>query len=109
MTLKPSTIRPPAGASGYRLSVASAPDAAVLALPQLAAARRLINDSLDVIDVSTWTGDAGNASFIAGQLRLLYDHVQEAKQNLKGEPHTRRQWWEETADAKVCVSCMIYN
>lgn len=101
VNVKPTTTRPPPGQNSFRLSVSAAPDAPFLTLPQLISARSLINDSLDVIDVSTWTGDASNASFMAGQLRLLFDRVQEAKQTLKGGPGMTRSWWEEPADVKA--------
>lgn len=53
-------------------------------LDQLTAVRTLINASLDIIDISRWTGDAKDAQFIAGQLRLLCENMLEAKKGLKG-------------------------
>lgn len=53
-------------------------------LDQLTTVRTLINTSLDIIDISRWTGDAKNAQFIAGQLRLLCENMLEAKKGLKG-------------------------
>jgi len=44
----------------------------------------LINDSLDIIDISRWTGSSSDASFIWGQLKLLHDHLTEARVSLKG-------------------------
>lgn len=46
--------------------------------------KRLINDSLDIIDVSRWTGQSTDASFISGQLKLLHDYIEEARTCLKG-------------------------
>jgi hypothetical protein len=71
-------------------------------LEQLTTVRTLINNSLDVIDVSSWAGDYKNASFIAGQLRLLSDNVQEARQTLKGEIPIK-PWWEDPMDEKVII------
>lgn len=70
-------------------------------LDQLTQARTLINASLDVIDVTKWTGDARNAHFIAGQLRLLLENVQEAKQMLKGSTSDHTAWREGSVDARA--------
>lgn len=65
--------------------------------------RDLVNQSLDVVDVSTWTGDPLDANFISGQLRLLYENIAEARSTLKGDADTSRgQWWETSADDNVC-------
>jgi len=69
-----------------------------LVLSQLASVRNLIDQSLDIVDVSTWTGDPLNASFISGQLRLLYENITEAKSMLKGELDKMSPWWENSAD-----------
>ena len=74
-----------------------------LPLPQLAALSTLLNQTLDIIDISTWTGDPQNGSFIAGQLRLLADTIDEARQTLKGgEDIAGGKWWEENSDEDVC-------
>ncbi|KAL9099215.1 MAG: hypothetical protein Q9163_005258 [Psora crenata] len=66
-----------------------------LALPQLSHLLGLLNQSLDIIDISTWTGDPRNGSFIAGQLRLLCDTIEEARQTLKGGTEAvGGKWWE---------------
>lgn len=69
-------------------------------LEELTSARTLINASLDVIDVTRWAGNSNDANFIAGQLRLLYDNILEAKQTLKGEIG-QKSWWENPVDEKV--------
>jgi hypothetical protein len=76
-------------------------------LEQLTTVKTLINASLDVIDVSLWGGDYKNASFIAGQLRLLSDNIHEAKQSLKGNL-SEKQWWETSIDenASLMISCL---
>lgn len=101
--MKLSSIRPPPGTTSHKLAISTEPHAPNLALEQLTIVRSLVNDSLDIIDVSTWTGDPNNADFIAGQLRLLFDHVQEAKQTLKGQTPTQKAWWEDPIDDKVCI------
>lgn len=68
---------------------------------QLATLRNLINQSLDVVDVSTWTGDPLDASFISGQLHLLHETISEARNVLKGEGETQSKWCEASADENV--------
>ena len=53
-------------------------------LPQLSHLLTLLNTSLDIIDISSWTGDPTNGHFIAGQLKLLSDTLEEARATLKG-------------------------
>ena len=100
--LRLNSLPPPRGSVSTRLCLSTSPTAPELILPQLASARRLINDSLDVVDVSTWTGDPMNSNFISGQLRLLHEHLSEARQALKGDNgETKKSWWEESADENV--------
>ncbi len=54
-----------------------------LPLPQLSSLLNLLNHALDIIDISAWTGDPHSGSFIAGQLKLLADTIEEARQILK--------------------------
>ncbi|KZF19237.1 hypothetical protein L228DRAFT_286091 [Xylona heveae TC161] len=98
--VKLPSLPPPRGASSYRLLLSSSPDAPPFVLNQLSTARNLINQSLDIVDVSTWTGDAKNANFISGQLRLLFDYIQEAKLELKGLT-TQGNWWDDPIDERV--------
>ncbi|KAI9891363.1 MAG: hypothetical protein M1814_002876 [Vezdaea aestivalis] len=53
-------------------------------LQALSTAATRLRECLDVVDVSRWGGDATSAPFIAGQLRLLQEHVAEAKGALTG-------------------------
>ncbi|KAI1922539.1 hypothetical protein LOZ58_000055 [Ophidiomyces ophidiicola] len=100
--LRMQTLAPPRGSNSTRLFLSSAPTAPELVLEQLVSARRHINDCLDVVDVSTFTGDPMNASFISGQLRLLQDHIREAQHALKGEREdTRKPWNEGSVDANA--------
>jgi hypothetical protein len=73
-------------------------------LSQLTSVRTSINSCLDVIDVAIWGGDATKADFVAGQLQLLHDHIQEARQALKGYSDVLSPWWEHPVDDKACAS-----
>lgn len=53
------------------------------------------------MDVSAWTGDPFNASFIFSQLHLLHETITEARQMLKGEGNVRGNWWESSATSDV--------
>ena len=58
---------------------------------------------MDIVDVSTWTGDPLNAGFIFSQLHLLLETISEARQMLKGESdETRGKWWDTSATEDVC-------
>ncbi|KAI4274516.1 MAG: hypothetical protein L6R38_006085 [Xanthoria sp. 2 TBL-2021] len=62
----------------------------------LSALLTFLNQALDIIDISTWTGDPKNGSFISGQLRLLGDIINEAKAIMKGgEEVVGGKWWED--------------
>ena len=97
-------LAPPRGATSNRFTISSAPDSPTVTIKQLTDVRTLINASLDVIDISRWAGDAKNADFITGQLRLLVDNIQEAKQTLHGVVPSKA-WWEDSIDDKVCIVC----
>ena len=98
VALRIATLPPPRSLPSYPLHIENP-----LPLPQLAALSTLLNQTLDIIDISTWTGDPQNASFIAGQLRLLADTIDEARQTLKGgEDIVGGKWWEENSDEDVC-------
>ncbi|CAL3968310.1 unnamed protein product [Diplocarpon coronariae] len=49
-----------------------------LPLPTLSHLRGLLNQSLDCIDITRWTGDRHSAPFISAQLRLLQSIIREA-------------------------------
>lgn len=99
--LRLASLPPPKGALTYDLAISPAPHAPTLVVPQLTAIRTAINTCLDVIDVATWGGDATNASFVAGQLQLLHDHILEARASLKGYSDVQLSWWENPVDDKV--------
>ena len=72
-------------------------------LPQLTTLLTLLNQALDIIDISRWTGDPHNGAFISGQLRLLADTIEEAQQTLKGgEEVAGGKWWEDAMTEDVC-------
>jgi hypothetical protein len=52
----------------------------------LLSVKTYINTALDIIDVSRWTGQSTDPSFISGQLALLYSNLGEARACLKGSP-----------------------
>lgn len=80
------------------MAISAAPTAPTLVVPQLTAVRTSINSCLDAIDVVSWGGDATNASFVAGQLQLLHDHILEARHALKGYSDVQMPWWEAPID-----------
>lgn len=87
-----------------RLCLSNAPSVPELVLQQLVLVRNLVNQSLDIVDVSTWTGDPLNASFIFSQLHLLHETILEARQMLKGDSDkVKERWWEASAGKNVCV------
>lgn len=91
--LRLHTLPPPRTLPSYPLHLQNP-----FPLPQLSTLLTLLNQSLDIIDISTWTGDPHNAFFIAGQLRLLADTINEARQVLKGgEDVVGGRWWEDNA------------
>lgn len=96
--LRLATLPPPRGALTHDLIISSAPHAPTLVVPQLTAVRTAINACLDVIDVAVWGGDATNANFMAGQLQLLHDHMNEARTALKGHSGVQQSWWENALD-----------
>jgi hypothetical protein len=68
-----------------------------------------VNQSLDIVDVSTYTGDPLNAGFIFSQLHLLKETIGEARQMLKGDGNERGNWWETSASDNVGPTLIIWN
>ena len=75
-----------------------------------------MNDSLDIIDVSRWTGQSTDPSFISGQLKLLHDHLREAKVCLKGPVPGAdvaaipgAEWWTNSPDENVFQPALTEN
>jgi hypothetical protein len=101
--LRLASLAPPRGSPSYDLTISSAPQAPILVLPQLTSVRTSINSCLDVIDVAIWGGDATKAEFVAGQLQLLHDHIQEARHSLNGDSDVHPLWWEHPVDDKACA------
>ncbi|KAI9749749.1 MAG: hypothetical protein M1815_002292 [Lichina confinis] len=100
MQLRLTGVAPTRGGPWYRLTLANADPPPSVVLTELVRVVEGINQSLDVVDVSTWTGDPNNASFIAGQLRLLQDTIRDAVRELKGSG-TKRSWHEDAIDPKL--------
>ncbi|MCJ1370218.1 hypothetical protein MMC20_001430 [Loxospora ochrophaea] len=102
INLRLQTLPPTRNLTSYPLHFSTAPTVSTLVLTQLTTVRNLINQALDIVDVTTWTGDAQNADFISGQLRLLLDNLQEARKTLKsGEEIIGGRWWESPVDENV--------
>ncbi|OQE46271.1 hypothetical protein PENCOP_c001G05300 [Penicillium coprophilum] len=96
--LRLASLPPPRGAPSTRLNLSQSPEAPELVLRQLVSVRDLVAQSLDIVDVSTWTGDPLNAGFIFSQLHLLLETISEARQMLKGDSdETRGKWWDTSA------------
>jgi len=96
--LRLQTLPPPQSLPSYLIHIQNP-----LLLPQLSNLLTLLNQALDIIDISTWTGDPQNGSFIAGQLKLLSDTMKEARQTLKGgEDVVGGKWWDDEYDDSVC-------
>ncbi|KAG9235242.1 RAVE subunit 2/Rogdi [Amylocarpus encephaloides] len=55
-----------------------------LILPQLSHLRTLLNNALDCVDITRWTGDRHSAAFITSQLHLLHSLLLEAQNVLTG-------------------------
>lgn len=79
--LRLKTISP----SPLSLTLSTSPEQTQpLLLPPLATLRSLLNQSLDCVDITRWTGDRQSASFISSQLRLLHSLIHESLALLKG-------------------------
>ncbi|KAL6237700.1 hypothetical protein BDW75DRAFT_228550 [Aspergillus navahoensis] len=86
------------GTPTTRLCLSQSPEAPELALSQLVSVRDSVRQCLDIVDVSTWTGDPLDARFIYSQLHLLGETIAEGRQMLKGESDiVRGKWWETSA------------
>lgn len=72
-----------------------------LILPTLSSLRELLNQSLDCIDITCWTGDRTSAPYISSQLRLLHGLLGEAHSSLKGTAAAQadRESWLRPMDA----------
>lgn len=110
LSLPPNTPRATSTSSpSTRLIIKPSADAPELVIPQLVAVRTLVNDALDVVDITRWTGSASDPSFISGQIKLLHDHLTEAKACLKGisSPDQRSKiagidWTTDSIDDRSC-------
>ncbi|KAF1365679.1 hypothetical protein EJ07DRAFT_160787 [Lizonia empirigonia] len=90
--LRIASLPPPRGAQSFDVAISAAPTAPTLVVPQLTAMRTAINSCLNAIDVVSW-GDVTNASFVAGQLQLLHNHMLKARHALTGYLDVHLPWW----------------
>jgi len=67
----------------HHISVTLSPDHPLI-LQSLSNLRTLLNQSLDCIDITRWTGDRHSVTFISSQLHLLHSILLEALALLKG-------------------------
>jgi hypothetical protein len=78
---------------------------AIHPLPALTTVLARLRDGLDIVDVSRWTGNSSDASFMSGQLRLLSENVMEARLALQGPDRVRERdemlWLRESVPADV--------
>ncbi|KAJ5628838.1 hypothetical protein N7490_011066 [Penicillium lividum] len=95
--LRLPSLPPPRGSPSTRLTLSQLPEAPSFVLQQLVSVRNLVNQSLDIVDVSTYTGNPLDATFIFSQLHLLHETISEARQMLKGEGDVRGNWWDTSA------------
>ena len=103
INLRLTTLPPPRALASYPVHLQNP-----LPLPQLTALLTLLNQALDIIDISRWTGDPHNGAFISGQLRLLADTIEEAQQTLKGgEEVVGGNWWEDAITEDVCHLALL--
>ncbi|KAK0868685.1 hypothetical protein LTS02_003526 [Friedmanniomyces endolithicus] len=56
-----------------------------------------------------WTGDATNADFISGQIRLLHENIQEAKAALKGWTPSQKLWYNDPVDPAAFTPALPAN
>lgn len=109
VTLPPNTPRGTTTSTpSTRLIFSASPTSPDILLPQLLTVKSMVNNSLDIIDVSRWTGHSTDSSFISGQLKLLHDHLREANACLKGPipgsdqpPIPGTDWWVDSPDENV--------
>ncbi|KAK0940837.1 hypothetical protein LTR48_002559 [Friedmanniomyces endolithicus] len=107
--LRLPSVPVPRGQPSYKLSISTQPTAPTLAFEQLTTTRTLINACLDVVDATRWTGDATNADFISGQIRLLHENIQEAKAALKGWTPSQKLWYDDPVDPAAFTPALPAN
>jgi Rogdi leucine zipper containing protein len=100
--LRLASLHPPKNMTAYPVAISTEPQAPTILLNQLVSARTLMNACLDVVDITTWAGDAKDPNYIAGQLRLLDVNLQEAKSALKGGNALQLPWYKNEMDETVC-------
>lgn len=75
-------------------------------IPQLSQILVLLSKCVDIVEMSMATGDPHNGPFIAGQLGILADTIDDARHILKGgEAIVGGRWWEDHLQSTVCLQC----
>lgn len=75
-------------------------------IPQLSQILILLSKCVDIVEMSMVTGDPHNGPFIAGQLGILADTIDDARHVLKGgEAVVGGRWWEDHLQSTVRFVC----
>lgn len=69
-----------------QITLTLSPTSGGLPLQPLTTLRNILNQALDCVDITRWTGDRHSAPFISSQLHLLHSLILEALALLKGPP-----------------------
>lgn len=73
-------------------------------IPQLSQILVLLSKCVEIVEMSMSTGDPHNGPFIAGQLGILADTIDDARHVLKGgEGVVGGRWWEDHLQATVSL------
>lgn len=92
------SLPPPSGLASYPIRIQEP-----FLIPQLSQLLLLLTKCVDIVEMSTVTGDSHNGPFIAGQLGILADTLDDARHVLKGGEETVGvRWWEDHLQSTVC-------
>lgn len=98
--LRLRSLPPPPGLASYPIRIQES-----FLIPQLSQLLVLLSKCVDIVEMSTVTGDPHNGPFIAGQLGILADLIDDARRVLKGgEAIVGGRWWEDHLQSTVCMS-----
>ena len=89
------------GRPGYRLALSRPDPSTSLKVKPLISVGQRIDQALDIVDVSRYTGDPKDAPFVAGQLRLLLESIREAGMFLRGGSFAQTSWSDDPVDPRV--------
>lgn len=103
--LRLRSLPPPQGLASYPIRIQEP-----FIIPQLSQLLVLLSKCIDIVEMSTVTGDPHNGPFIAGQLGILADIIDDARHVLKGgEAIVGGRWWEDHLQSTVCLSLPYKN